>query len=68
MSVMLQLFGGGVNILYTLIWYIPFMLFIFYGQRLQTWMILNDVGSSMNKLKIKKERSRKEALEYDEKI
>jgi hypothetical protein len=48
---------------FLIIW-IPFILFMFYGQRIQTWMILNDVGRSLSKLEVMKNRARKEVIEY----
>lgn len=47
-----------------LIWILPIFFFILYGQKLQMWMVLNDVSKSMNKLKGMKEESRKEAIQY----
>lgn len=47
-----------------LVFYLPFLVFILYGQRIQTYMILNEVGRSLNRLKIMKDRSRKEAIDY----
>jgi len=59
--------GGGLfgdNTLYQLIFYIPFILFLFYGQKLQSYMILGEVSRAMGRLKILKEKSRKEAMDY----
>ncbi|MCP8314008.1 MAG: DUF1512 domain-containing protein [archaeon] len=47
-----------------LLYWIPFIFLIFYGQRLQMWMALNDVSRSLNKLKLMKEKSRKEAIDF----
>ncbi|MEE9282629.1 MAG: DUF1512 domain-containing protein [Nitrososphaerales archaeon] len=44
--------------------YGPLALLIIYGQRIQAWMILNDVSRSVGKLKLMKDRSRKEAVEF----
>jgi hypothetical protein len=35
-----------------------------YGQRLQMYMALGDIGRGLNKLKIMKDKSRKEAIDY----
>ena len=57
--------GGGEGQWWTyLIWILPIFLFLFYGQKLQMWMMLKDVSKSMNKLKGMKDSSRKEAIEY----
>ena len=47
-----------------LIFYAPLILLIFYGQKIQTWMILGDVSKSVGKLKIMREKARKEAINY----
>lgn len=47
-----------------LIWILPMFLFMFYGQRFQMWMVLNDVSKSMKKLKGMKDGARTEAIEY----
>ena len=52
----------------SLIWILPMFLFIFYGQKLQMWMVLNDVTKSMKKLKGMKENARKEAIGYAKSI
>ncbi len=46
------------------IFYVPLALLIVYGQRIQAWMILNDVSRSVGKLKLLKDKSRKEAVEF----
>tara|TARA_Y100000780_G_scaffold232510_1_gene264964 strand:- start:4280 stop:5410 length:1131 start_codon:yes stop_codon:yes gene_type:complete len=52
----------------SLIWILPMFLFIFYGQKLQMWMVLNDVTKSMKKIKSMKENARKEAIGYAKSI
>ena len=47
-----------------MLFYIPFILFLFWGQRFQTWMILNAVSRDLNKLKVFREKSRREAVDY----
>jgi hypothetical protein len=44
--------------------YLPFILFFFYGQKLQMMMVTNEVGRALGKLKIMKDKSRKEAVDY----
>jgi len=60
--------GGETQWWFYLVWILPIFFFIFYGQRLQMWMVLNDVSKSMNKLKGMKENARKEAVEYAKSI
>ncbi len=64
----LQIQAPGDNILNNpiafLVFYAPFLFFVFYGQRFQAWMILNDVSRSLGRLKIMKERARKETIEH----
>jgi len=47
-----------------LLFYLPFIFFLFYGQKFQMWMVMGEVGRALNKLKIMKEKSRKEAVDY----
>ncbi len=47
-----------------LIWILPIFFFMFYGQRFQMWMLLNDVSKSLNKLKGMKDNARTEAIGY----
>ncbi|MBI4257865.1 MAG: DUF1512 domain-containing protein [Thaumarchaeota archaeon] len=59
--------GGDIlanNPLGFLIFYIPFLLFIFYGQKIQAWMILGDVSRSVSKLQFMKDKARKETIEH----
>ena len=44
--------------------YLPLALLILYGQKLQTWLILNDVSKSVGRLKEMKEKSREETIEH----
>ena len=52
------------NPLYFILMYLPFLFFLFYGQRFQTWMVLSEVSRALNKLKGMKERARKDTIEY----
>jgi hypothetical protein len=59
--------GAGLidnPILAILIFYIPFIFLFFYSQRIQTFFILNEVGRSLNRLRVMKDRSRKEAIDF----
>jgi hypothetical protein len=61
--------GGGETQWWTyLIWILPIFFFIFYGQRLQMWMVLNDVSKSIKKLQNMKDNARKEAIDYAKSI
>ena len=69
MSMISPLFGlpgGGSfdNPIWYLIMYLPILLFFFYGQKIQSWMMLNDVSKSLNRIKVMKEDTKKEAVEY----
>ncbi|MEM3382694.1 MAG: DUF1512 domain-containing protein [Nitrososphaerales archaeon] len=60
---MLQVGFGDQSWMF-LLWYIPFIFLIFYGQRIQMWITLSDVSRSLNKLKLMKEKSRKEVIDF----
>jgi hypothetical protein len=47
-----------------LLWIIPIFIFMLYGQRIQMWMVMQDVSRSLNKLKSMQEKSREEAISY----
>jgi hypothetical protein len=46
------------------LFYVPLILFMLYGQKFQTWMILNEISRSVSRLKVMKEKSRKETVDY----
>jgi len=52
------------SIFYILLYVVPFFLFFFYGSRLQTYNALREIGSGLNKLKVMKDKARKEAIDY----
>lgn len=54
----------GTSILPFLIWPVFIIIMMLYGQRFQAWMALNDISRSLAKLKMMKEHSRTEAVEY----
>ncbi len=58
--------AGGVldNPIAFLLYYMPFLIFMLYGQRIQIWIMLNQARGSMNKLKSFKEKARLECSEY----
>ncbi len=41
-----------------------FLAFMFYGQRLQMYIAMGDIGRGLNKLRTMKDKARKEAIEY----
>jgi hypothetical protein len=57
-------FGTDVNSLLNLVWLLAFFVFIVYGQRIQLYIIANDISRALNRLKMMKDRSRKEAIDY----
>src|SRR5215472_1537354 len=64
-GIQLQAFPVDNNsIFYILLYVVPFFLFFFYGSRLQTYNALREIGSGLNKLKVMKDKARKEAIDY----
>ena len=61
-----QIFGLGddTNPLLWLIWIIPIVIFMFYGQRIQLQITSGDIKKNIEKLKQLKEDSRKELIDY----
>ncbi len=56
--------GGTDNPIWHIIMYLPILLFFFYGQKLQSWMILSDVSKSLNRIKLMKEETKNEAVSF----
>jgi hypothetical protein len=56
--------GIDLNSILTLIYFASFFAFILYGQRIQIYIIANDVSRALNRLKLMKDKSRKEAIDY----
>ena len=57
-------FGSDpISIILNLLFYVIFIAFIFYGQRIQLYVMLREVESSLYKLKYMKEEGRKVAIE-----
>ena len=63
-GIALQAFPIDENTLITLLWVASFVAFFFYGARLQTYNALREIGSGLNKLKVMKDKARKEAIDY----
>jgi len=57
-------FGTDLSSLINIVWLLSFFVFIAYGQRLQIYIIANDISRALNRLKSMKDRSRKEAVDY----
>ncbi|MFL6430522.1 MAG: DUF1512 domain-containing protein [Nitrososphaeraceae archaeon] len=55
---------SGSNPLTYILWFAPIFVLMIYGQKLQSWMILNDISKSLAKLKTMKEIARREAIDY----
>ena len=64
-----QLFGMGddSNPLFMLVWILPIILFVFYGQRIQLRVTSGDIKKNIKKLKLYKEESREELIDYIQK-
>ena len=61
-----QFFGMGdnTNPLMMLIWILPIILFVFYGQRIQLYITSGEIKKGIKKLDGYKEESRTELLDY----
>jgi len=61
-----ELLGSGddSNPLMWLVWIVPIIIFMFYGQRIQLQITSSEISKSIEKLKIFKEGARKELIEY----
>lgn len=64
-QILLAQFPGDSNwqLIFNLLVYIPFVLFILYGQRIQMYVMLREVEGSLYKLKFIKEEGRKTAID-----
>ena len=61
---MTLLFGTDVSSLLNIVWLLSFFVFIIYGQRIQIYIVANDISRALNRLKVMKDKSRKEAVDY----
>jgi len=57
-------FGTDVSSLLNIVWLLSFFVFIVYGQRIQVYIVGNDISRALNRLKLMKDKSRKEAVDY----
>ncbi len=66
MNVLPNLFGGGgdsISSILSMLFYVVFIVFLFYGQRIQMYVMIREVEGSLYKLKFIKEEGRKIAIE-----
>jgi hypothetical protein len=66
MNVLPSLFGGGgdtISQVISMLFYVVFIVFIFYGQRIQMYVMIREVEGSLYKLKYIREEGRKIAIE-----
>ncbi len=66
MDVLKSLFGGGgdsISSIISMLFYVVFIVFLFYGQRIQMYVMIREVEGSLYKLKYIKEEGRKIAIE-----
>ena len=57
-------FGDDSNPIMWMIWIIPIVLFVFYGQRIQLQITSSEIKKNISKLKLFKEESRTELINY----
>jgi hypothetical protein len=65
-QVLTNLFGGGgdsISQIISMLFYVVFIVFIFYGQRIQMYVMIREVEGSLYKLKYIKEEGRKITIE-----
>ncbi len=66
MEVLPNLFGGtgdGISNILSILFYVVFIVFLFYGQRIQMYVMIREVEGSLYKLKYIKEEGRKITIE-----
>ncbi len=56
--------GGESQWWIYLLWIIPLFIFMLYGQRIQMFIVMQDVAKSLNKLKGMQDKSKEEAISY----
>ena len=57
-------FGDDSNPLMMLIWIIPIIIFVFYGQRIQLYVTSNDIKKNISRLNEYKDESKKELVNF----
>ena len=66
MEVLLNLFGGtgdSISQILSMLFYVVFIVFLFYGQRIQMYVMIREVEGSLYKLKYIKEEGRRITIE-----
>ena len=66
LQVLPNFFGGGgdtISQVISMLFYVVFIVFIFYGQRIQMYVMIREVEGSLFKLKYIKEEGRKITIE-----
>ena len=63
-GIQLQVLPFDSSTLFSFLWVASFVLFFFYGSRLQTYNALREIGSGLNKLRVMKDKARKETIDY----
>ena len=56
--------GDSSNPIMWIIWIVPIVLFVFYGQRIQLMVTSNEINKSIEKLQKYKDETRKELIDY----
>jgi len=57
-------FGIDVSSLVNVLWLVSILVFFVYGQRLQVYIITGEISRALNRLKVMRDKSRKEAIDY----
>ena len=57
-------FGDDTNPLMMLLWFIPIIIFVFYGQRIQLQITSKEIKKDIAKLKLYKEESREHLIDF----
>jgi hypothetical protein len=55
---------GDLSNIYYLLSFVLFIVYFAYAQKIQLYLALNDVGKSVNKLKLMSEKARKDTIDY----
>ena len=65
LPVLTNQFGGAdiISQIISLVYILVFIVFMFYSQKIQTYIMIRDVEGSLHKLKYMKEEGRKTAIE-----
>jgi len=64
LALQLGLGSSDLSTILNLAFYVFFFGFVFYGQRIQVYIVANDISRALTRLKLMKDKSRKEAVDY----